>query len=465
MNRSPSRAASSSIAPARPALRGRRPSSRSRRSGRWSWVAFAQGRWYATSEVPPPPEGVPHWRALRPGRTIALGQYGAFTVAEVGQRRVVSAEGELPNVAAPGQITRFVDLGGQGGAFATIDYGDDQKIPVSLYVGQQIDPSVMKLDSGAPVEAAQAKVEALACPNCGGNLPIIAPGTAERIVCRYCGMTSDLDHGALVALKAAPRPPVAPAIPLGAEGTLRGLRVIVIGFVVRGCTVDGDRYRWREYLLYAGPSAGYLWLMEEDGAWQFVTPIAPGAVQIEGGGARLRDRQYRFKQSVDASVEHVVGEFYWKVEIGETVRATEYEGPGGIVSVEEAETEVTYSFCERIAARELEQAFNVRIGGAPMFASDGDARRPFVERPLHPGRHRDHHLHPLRPLRRRHVRRRRRRRERELRRPARTELRRKVMPVFGRNGGRFRPPAAPEAPPAEAISGGCDVELAARILR
>ncbi len=341
-------------------------------SGRWSWVAFAQGRWYATSEVALPQEGVPHWRALRPGRSFVLGQYGAFTVAEVGQRRVISAEGELPNVAAPGKISRFVDLGGAGGAFGTIDYGDDQKIPVSLYLGQQIDPAVMKLDSGAPVEAAQARVEALACPNCGGNLPIIAPGTAERIVCRYCGMTSDLDHGALVALKAAPRPPVAPAIPLGAEGTLRGMRVIVIGFVVRGCTVDGDRYRWREYLVYAGPSAGYLWLMEEDGAWQFVSPIPPGGVQVDGGVARMRDRGYRFKQSVDASVEHVVGEFYWKVEIGETVRATEYEGPGGIVSVEEAETEVTYSFCERIAARELEPAFNVRIGGAPMFASAGD---------------------------------------------------------------------------------------------
>jgi hypothetical protein len=340
-------------------------------SGRWSWVAFAQGRWYATNEVPPPQGGVPHWKALRPGRTIVLGQYGSFTVAEVGQRRIISAEGELPNVAAPGQITRYVDLGGEGGAFGTIDYGDDQKIPVSLYLGKQIDPAVMKLDSGAPVEAAQAKVEALACPNCGGNLPIIAPGTAERIVCRYCGMTSDLDHGALVALKAAPRPPVQPAIPLGAEGTLRGMRVIVIGFVVRGCTVDGERYRWREYLLYAGPSVGYLWLMEEDGAWQFVTPIPPGGVQVEGGAAQMHGRRYGFKQSVDASVEHVVGEFYWKVEIGETVRATEYEGPGGIVSVEEAETEVTYSFCERIAARELEQAFHVSIGGPPAFAIGG----------------------------------------------------------------------------------------------
>ncbi|HVY46124.1 MAG TPA: DUF4178 domain-containing protein, partial [Minicystis sp.] len=333
-------------------------------SGRWAWVAAAQGRWYATSEVPLPPGGVPHWRSLRPGRVIDLGQYGSFTVAEVGQRRVISAEGELPNVAAPGQVTRFADVGGPNGAFGTIDYGDDQKIPVALYLGRQIDPAVMQLDSGAPVEAAQAKVEALACPNCGGNLPIVAPGTTERVVCRYCGMTSDLNQGALVALKPAPKPPFSPAIPLGAEGTLRGTRTICIGFTVRGCTVEGERYRWREYLLYAGERVGYLWLMEEDGAWQYVTPIPPGAVQADGRTARLHDRTYRLKQSVRAEIEYVVGEFYWKVEIGEAVRATDYEGPGGIVSVEEDENEVVTSFCERISPRELEQAFGVRLAGA-----------------------------------------------------------------------------------------------------
>ena len=52
-----------------------------------------------------------------------------------------------------------------------------------------------------------------------------------------------------------------------------------------GCTVEGERYRWREYLVYAGPRVGYLWLMEEDGVWHLVTPISPGEVRV-GAGAR-----------------------------------------------------------------------------------------------------------------------------------------------------------------------------------
>jgi hypothetical protein len=328
-------------------------------SGRWCWVAFAQGRWYSTSEVAIPPQGLPPIGSLRAGMSIQLGSYGAWNVAEVGQRRVVSGEGEMPHVAAPGVPTGYADIAGPNGAFGTIDYGDGNQIPPKLYLGQQIDPAVMQLDSGAPVEAAEAQVAAVACPNCGGNLPLAAPQTAERIVCRYCGMASDIRQGVLSALAPAPKPPVDPYVPIGAEGTLRGMRVICIGFVIRGCTVEGERYRWREYLLYAGPRVGYLWLMEEDGNWQFVSPIPPGDVQVSGSAAVFRGNTYTWKQSVQAEVEYVVGEFYWKVEIGESVRATEFEGPGGKVSVEQTRDEANYSFCEPLFVKELTQGFRL----------------------------------------------------------------------------------------------------------
>lgn len=340
-------------------------------SGRWCWVAAAQGRWYSTTEVPLPQGGLPPLGALRPGAQLQLQGYGVFTVAEVGKRRVVAGEGEMPFVAAPGAVTPYADIAGPNGAFGTLDYGDGQSIPPKLYLGRQIDPTVMQLDSGAPVQQAEAQVAALACPNCGGNLPLVAPGTAERIVCKYCGTASDLQQGALRALGQAPRPPMEPYIPLGAEGQLRGARVICIGFVIRGCTVEGERYRWREYLLYAGPSAGYLWLMEEDGAWQFITPVPPGEVAVAGGSAMYRGQHYNFKQSVQAEVEYVIGEFYWKVEIGESVRATEYQGPGGKISVEQAPTEVTYSFCEPLSGKDLAAAFNLQPPPSAALASGG----------------------------------------------------------------------------------------------
>lgn len=336
-------------------------------SGRWCWVASAQGRWYALSEVPTP-AGLLPLDALRPGQMLSLAGHGTFTVAEVGRRRVIAGEGELPDVPEPGAVTGFADIAAEGGRFGTIDYGSGRE-PPKLYLGSQIDPASFRLDSGAPLEAASADVAAVSCPSCGGNLPLVASATAERVVCRYCGMTSDLERGVLRALRPAPRPPIAPYIPLGAEGQLRGARVICIGFLVRGCTVDGERFRWREYLLYAGPSLGYVWLTEEDGAWSFVTTIPPGEAQVQGTVVLHRGTAYGLKQSVAASVEHVVGEFYWKVEVGETVRAAEYAGPAGKISVETAPTEVTVSFVAPVGRDEVARAFNLPPPAAPPLLS------------------------------------------------------------------------------------------------
>lgn len=335
-------------------------------SGESYWIAYAQGRWYWTRAVEPTPELPPLGR-LRPGAQLQLPAAGPVVIAEVGRRKVISAEGELPFVAAPGVVTPYADFSGPNGTFGTIDYGDGQSVPPKLFVGRQFDPATFKLDSGQPLDAPQAQVEACTCPNCGGSLPLVAAATAERIVCKYCGTISDIRQGgaALQALGQAPRPPVNPYIPLGAEGVLRGNRVICIGFVIRGTTVDGERYRWREYLLYAGPTHGYVWLMEEDLKWQFVTPLPPGEVQAAGTEATYRGSRYGYKQSVSAQVEYVVGEFYWKVQVGETVQATEYQGPGGIISSERDENEVNLSFCVPISGQEIAQAFRLAPPPAP----------------------------------------------------------------------------------------------------
>lgn len=334
------------------------------------WIANAQGRWYWTREITPLPQ-LPPMGQLRPGMPIQLPTAGPVTITEVGRRKVVSAEGELPNVSQPGGVTGYADFSGPNGTFGTIDYGDGQTIGPTLFVGRQFDPASFKLDSGAPLEAAQAEVKECTCPGCGGSLPLVAPGTTERIVCKYCGTVSDVRQGHLAALGQAPRPPVNPLIPLGAEGTLRGKHTIIIGFVIRGTQVDGGHYTWREYLGYAGPSLGYIWLMEEDNRWQLVVPIPPGEAQVSGGSVTLAGRNYRFKQSVQARVEYVVGEFYWKVEVGETVQATEYEGPGGLVSIEQDQNEMNTSFCHPITGDEIAAAFKIAAPPAPAFFGGG----------------------------------------------------------------------------------------------
>jgi hypothetical protein len=78
-----------------------------------------------------------------------------------------------------------------------------------------------------------------------------------------------------------------------------------------------------------------------------------------GSTASYQGRTYALKQSVHAEVEYVIGEFYWKVEIGEGVQATEYQGEGGKISVEQAPTEVSVSFCSPLPGPELAAAFHL----------------------------------------------------------------------------------------------------------
>ncbi len=343
-------------------------------SGSSTWVAYAQGRWYATNDTELPPSGVPPVTALGPGTNVDLGPVGQWVVSEVGQRRVVSGEGAMTTVPKPGVITRYADISAQGGAFGTIDYGDGTEQP-ELYVGRQFDPRELTLDSGLPLEAPEGGTAAVECPNCGGDLPLLS-GQAERIVCQYCGTASDVREGNLAALGPAPKPPIEPYVPIGAEGDLRGNHYTVCGFVIRSCMVEGVVYAWREYLLFGGDHVGYRWLMEEDGKWTFAEPVEAGEITDSGNSAMFGGNSFFFKQQVQAKVDYVVGEFYWKIEIGETVDATEFQGPGGKLSRERTATEVNYSFVTPLAGHEL-QAFGVAapagagFGGAS-FGGDGE---------------------------------------------------------------------------------------------
>ncbi len=320
------------------------------------WVAHAQGRWYGTSEVKL--DLVPPFDALEPGERIELdGGHGSWVVQEIGARELLSAEGNLTGIPKPGVATRYADISASGGRFGTIDYGDGSEPPV-VFLGSKFDPATVRLDSGASLEEPKAAAKELACPSCGGILPLLSE-RAERVVCKYCGAQSDVRDGALAALGPAPRPPEEPLIPIGAEGVLRGQKLVSCGVVHRSCVVDGERYPWREYLLWGGASVGYWWLMEEDGAWSLVTPIEAGEIEDAGVSVRYRGAGYSFKQQVEASVDYVVGEFYWQVAIGERVEATELEGPGGKVSREKSDSEVVYSFCAPFDPREL-AAFGIR---------------------------------------------------------------------------------------------------------
>ena len=292
-------------------------------SGRWCWLASAQGRWYATA-LALPAGALPPYASALPGAPVDLGPLGRFVVAERQLRRTLSGEGELPFPIQTATIEAYADLSGPGGQFATLDFGDGTA-PPQVYAGRIVGPDQLRIDAPAPgIEtAAPVATAALTCPGCGGALPLNAPATAERVVCRYCGMQSDVTRGALVALRKLAPPAVAPVIPLGARGVVRGAEVTCIGFLVRGTTVDGERYTWREYLLLTAQGA-FVWLLEEDGDWQFIVPVEVGDVRRASdracvlGGVTYTLPEGEEEPNV-AEVESVLGDFYWKIEVGERV--------------------------------------------------------------------------------------------------------------------------------------------------
>ncbi|HET9987005.1 MAG TPA: DUF4178 domain-containing protein, partial [Kofleriaceae bacterium] len=226
-----------------------------------------------------------------------------------------------------------------------------------LYVGQQVNVADLHLIGGevGPPAGDQIKSQRLACPACNGPIDLRAPGESLRAVCGYCNTLLDTTSGALAILgklksKAQPR------IPLGKVGTFSEGKLTVIGFVQRSASVEGTWWPFDEYLLYA-PGVGFRWLVESDGHWSYVQPIATGAVQVTAKGVRYDGVSFARYQQAELRVDQVLGEFYWQVKEGETVEGLDFIAPPAMVSREVSSTEENDSLSTYMTVREVEHAF------------------------------------------------------------------------------------------------------------
>jgi hypothetical protein len=331
-------------------------------SGQWAWLAEAQGHFYYMGQAPLPP--VPEFEDLRVGQTVDLGPPGTFVVSEVQTARFVSAQGELPFDMAPGSTLRYADLSGPGEQFATLDYADGHRAE-ALYVGREVTLEELGV-RGLPAEEERRKkavAQSLSCPHCGGPLELRAPDRTERVGCPWCGSLLDATHD-LAVLHALSSVEVPPLVPLGSRGALGGGEWTVIGFMERSVTVEGVRYPWGEYLLYEARH-GFRWLVEAKGHWSFVEPISPG--DVEPGGLlakRYHGRRYKHFQGGTARVDHVVGEFYWEVAVGDTAETADYVSPPYMLSTERTPEEVVWSLGTYNTGAEVWKAFHL-AGGPP----------------------------------------------------------------------------------------------------
>ena len=335
------------------------------------WLAEAQGRFYMTFYQPlPPGAALPSFNSLQLGHPVSVIPAEApLIVQEKGHGTYASAEGEIPYKLEPNEQFAYADLAGKGDAFATIDYSMD---PPWVFAGKQVTLDEIGLAAARPVERESRRVSAAAmgCPNCGGPLELTAPDKAERVTCPNCNSLLDVDHGNLKFFRSLTPPPDQPEFvaPIGAEGVFAGgVKFKIIGAMVRSVTIEGTKYFWHEYLLY-NPTIGFRWLVHSDNHWNFVEPVNPADVvqaSTIGAGTTVsyNGRTFKIFQDAPATVEYVKGEFYWRVEQGETVRAVDYVSPPLMLSQEISANEINWSVGTYMSNYEIEKAFG--ISGLP----------------------------------------------------------------------------------------------------
>jgi Zn finger protein HypA/HybF involved in hydrogenase expression len=324
------------------------------------WLAEAQGRFYLTF-YQKTQAALPPFEHLQLGQAVPqIPSKTPLMVTEKGTATAVAAEGEIPYKLTPNEQSLYADLSGAGNAFATIDYSMN---PPLAFVGEQVSLADLGLADARPAqrEARRVSTAAMGCPNCGGPLSLQAPDKTERVTCPNCNSLLDANQGKLSWLKALKPSPDAHKFDLqiGAKGTFKnGAEMTIIGAVVRSVTVEGIKYFWHEYLLY-NPQIGFRWLVHSDNHWTFVEPINAADVVSYGNTVTFGGKTFKIFQDAPARVEFVQGEFYWRVEQGETVRAIDYVKPPEMLSCEMTQNEMNWSRGVYMTNAEIEKAFNV----------------------------------------------------------------------------------------------------------
>ncbi|MBO9713726.1 DUF4178 domain-containing protein [Sphingomonas sp.] len=203
-----------------------------------------------------------------------------------------------------------------------------------------------------PAPAAQA----LSCPACGGTIELRAAGYSVSVGCQYCSSVLDVSEPAVRLITRYAEEAWGLDIPLGTRGTIEGVEWEAIGHMRR--SIDGA-YPWQEYLLF-NPYHGYRWLVNANGAWSFGEMLAVNPDYVTYDTLGVGGQNFtRFFADSSASVDSVVGEFYWQVRVGERVEGADWVRPGWMLSRESNGNEVSWTLLELLDARVMKAAFGV----------------------------------------------------------------------------------------------------------
>jgi hypothetical protein len=220
-------------------------------------------------------------------------------------------------------------------------------------------------------------VRSLTCPNCGGAVEIRGMAHTLNAVCIQCLSIIDARSPELrVIQQFRAKERVRPLIPLGTRGKLHGDPYEVIGFQVRTINVEGVDYSWHEYLIF-NPYKGFRYLSFYNGHWNDIKPIKGIPVMTESLGRKAAvwlGTTYKHFQNAKARTTYVMGEFPYRVQVGETATVDDYVNPPYMLSSETTPDEVVWSLGEYHTGEDIWKHFN--LPGSPPPAVGVFANQP-----------------------------------------------------------------------------------------
>lgn len=327
-----------------------------------AWLSDAQGEYALTREAQSPPN-LDRVDQLRPGEIVRI----AGTEYSIASKTIASysgVEGDLPFEYWDKGDVAFIDLRTSSGGFGTIDYSES---PPMLFVGDIVQFEDLKLknlrvgDEGAALASGAAK--GLNCSQCGAAIELRLGELAQTVACPACTAIMDatdanyrvlVDHQTKMTDKLA--------IPLGAVGKFDGESWQAIGYQVRAIEVDGERYAWREYVLW-NADKGFRYLTEYDGHWNDVTVAKGVPKQVVGGNQPIMDylgTRFKHFQTATAKTLFVLGEFPWEVRTGDSTRGDDFVAPPLMLSGESDGKEITWSIGTYTPPERIAEAFSLK---------------------------------------------------------------------------------------------------------
>lgn len=349
-------------------------------SGKSAWLAEDNGQFVVSFDAPLS-EPVPQSHELVLGdRLVLAGQ--SWRVSALTLTRVLAAQGELPQ--PPNLQAEFLvaELRNAQDEVGTLDYSSER---VQWSLGRPLRFADLAMQGLREDKDAAIAAQTLACPSCGAALvPLLA--TSKSIACGQCHAVVDISQGLGADLGFyAQQNGLAPQIPLGAVGKLAlsaasaALPWQVVGYQER-CDLpaagsDDEQSFWREYLLF-NQLEGFAFLVDTDEGWSLVRPLT-GSPQGSGDKVEWQGQSFRKRWTYAAKVTYVLGEFYWQVKREQRALVSDFEArsgqAGALLSREQTDAEVTWSFGRKLDAIAVARAFKLDGAKGATLARDASS--------------------------------------------------------------------------------------------